>query len=891
LGYAACGAAWIVGTDTLARIYAHAPPFAFEISVFKGLFFVGVTTVALYGLTRRYHSQMVAAAAAIARASERSEQAHRLHATLSAANRHILQASDGNTLAQTVCDDLAGPGKFPFAWIGRLDPAGRRYVMSAHTGSVGLPEIDLAAAARLAHAIQSGEPCVCHNPEDARGCGLADTVRQHGMPSCASVPFRDDRGGRRLLVVSSAEPGFFSTENVALLAQLAGDLEHGFEVVATREARTAAESALRASEERYRLLAENVHDVIWTMSARGELNYVSPSIARLLGYTPDEFLRLKLCDYVSPASFRRGRRELARTRLALTRTHRVPNIVAEAELIRRDGSTVWAEVNVTGIYDSTGRTLGLLGVARDNAKRHQAESALAREAAHNRALLNVSADGICVVDATDHVVEANESFLRQTGLTRADTANLRVQDFDALLDDREIRAKIEQARKQSVTFETLLRVAHGTTLAVEVSAVGVELEGQQLTYCSIRDITERKALETRFLRAQRLESVGLIASGIAHDLNNVLAPIMLSVGLLRMRYHAPGDAQLLEPIEASVRRGSSIVQQILTFARGADGERVALAPALLLKEIVSLMRETFPRNIVHRLEIAPDARPISGDPTQLHQVFLNLAVNARDAMPEGGTLTLRVHNEHFDEKAARLIPGAQPGDYVCLTVADTGTGIPPDILEHLFEPFFTTKPRGRGTGLGLSTVHGLVRSHGGFVDVVSVLGRGSQFRVFLPAATATDIPPAAELAPVRRQTGGGRHVLVVDDEEPILAVTTSILRRQQFTVLAASDGVEALELFRRHADQITLVLTDLMMPHCDGVQLAEEVHRLRPDLPVIVMSGLLPLASESDNRDRLQALGVSIFLTKPYGETQLLDAVEQALAPPPGPRPAQRAPA
>lgn len=884
-GYAVAGTMWIITTDTLARIYAHAPPFAFGISVLKGLLFVAVTTAALYSLLLRYHAQMMAASLALSRSRERSEQARRLHATLSAANRHILQAIDGSALAQTICDDLAGPGGFPFAWIGRFEAEGHRCVKHAQTGKVDLPEIDLTCAVRLGQAVQRGEPCLCHSEGDTEGCAVSAAVRRHGLPSCTTVPFRDDRGHRLLLIVCSADADFFSPENISLLTQLAGDIEHGFEVVAARAARRAAEAALRASEARYRLLAENGQDVIWTTTARGRLSYVSPSVTRLLGYTPEEFLRLKVKDYVGPGSLRQARTELARARFALAHGLPIPDTVVKTELVRRDGATVWAEVTVTAIKDEAGLTIGLLGDARDIAQRHQIEQALVREATHNRALLNVSADGICVIDSQGRIVEANESFFRQIGRTRGESKSLRVQDIEATMGEPEILAKIEQARKQPVTFETIHRMPDGTKLAVEVSAVGVELEGKQLTYCSIRDITERKALETRFLRAQRLESVGLIASGIAHDLNNVLAPIMLSVGLLRTRYRTAEDFQLLEPIEASVRRGSGIVQQILTFARGADGERVTIEPRILFKELGNLMRETFPRNIVHRLEIAPNTRPVTGDPTQLHQVFLNLAVNARDAMPDGGTLTLRVRNEHFDEETARVIPGAQPGDYVCLTVADTGTGIPPDILEHLFEPFFTTKPRGRGTGLGLSTVHGLVRSHGGFVDVISVLGRGSQFRVFLPASNAAAVAPPADPPIVRRRTGGGRHVLIVDDEEPILAVATSLLRRQGFSVLAASDGNEALELFRRHADQVALVLTDLMMPRMDGVRLSQEIRRLRSDLPIMVMSGLTPLASESDNRERLRALGVTTILTKPYTEAQLLDAVDQALVAPRNHRP------
>jgi len=394
-----------------------------------------------------------------------------------------------------------------------------------------------------------------------------------------------------------------------------------------------------------------------------------------------------------------------------------------------------------------------------------------------------------------------------------------------------------------------------------------------------QDITERKDLEQQLARAQRLESIGLLASGIAHDLNNIFAPISLSLELLRLKYPAADGQKTLDLISGSVQRGAGIVRQVLTFARGIDSERVPLQPKYLVRELANILQETLPRQIRIETRVEDGLQSIEGDSIQLHQVLLNLAINARDAMPGGGTLSLRAENTLVDAARAARNPRLKPGPHVAITVADTGTGIPSEALEHMFEPFYTTKPRGKGTGLGLSTVYGIVRNHGGGVEVSTKLGAGSEFTVLLPAAGQSEAKPkSAPPMPVPLD-GAGRRVLVVDDEEPIRLITLHTLQRHGFVVEVAVDGVEALEIFRIDPVRFAAVITDLMMPRMNGRELAREIRRLAPTLPIIASSGLTEENADETPEMPLSTLGVKVILHKPYTEAELLAALRRELAP------------
>ncbi len=384
------------------------------------------------------------------------------------------------------------------------------------------------------------------------------------------------------------------------------------------------------------------------------------------------------------------------------------------------------------------------------------------------------------------------------------------------------------------------------------------------------DITERKQLEAKFLRAQRLEAVGTLAGGVAHDLNNILAPMLMAAGLLKETAATERDREMLTMVERSAQRGAEIIRQLLTFSRGIEGARMPLQARHLLKEIGEIIRETFPREI-ELVETTPrDLWPVVADATQLHQVLMNLCVNARDAMPRGGKLWMAAENRTLTEIDVRERNDAKPGRYVKLSVADSGTGISPENIRRLFEPFFTTKDVGRGTGLGLATVLGIVRSHGGFVAVQSEMGLGSTFDVYLPAFLS-ELDEGAVVSENPVPDGNGELVLVVDDEEAIREATRHVLEQHGYRVLAAANGRVAVDLFLEQKDQIRLVITDIMMPEMGGAALVKALHVLSPKLKVIATSGLEP----DEKREELIGLGVSEMLMKPCAARVLAEAVHR----------------
>jgi two-component system, cell cycle sensor histidine kinase and response regulator CckA len=391
--------------------------------------------------------------------------------------------------------------------------------------------------------------------------------------------------------------------------------------------------------------------------------------------------------------------------------------------------------------------------------------------------------------------------------------------------------------------------------------------------CINTDITERKKLEVQFLRAQRMESIGTLAGGIAHDLNNVLTPILVAAQVLQMHVSSKEDRMLLETVEKSALHGAALLKQVLLFARGAEGEHTALRIQHLVGELEKLLRETFPRSIEIRTRIGKDTWVIKGDATQLNQVLMNLCVNARDAMPKGGQLEIRAKNLTPGDDFFRAHPDAKPGAYLMLSVQDTGCGIPPEVLERIFDPFFTTKELGKGTGLGLSTVLGIVRSHGGVLQVQSEVGKGTRFDIYLPAlpteATAT-VPPERPALP----RGQGQGVLVIDDEPYIREVISSMLRFCNYRSFPAAGGQAGIDLYREKVGEIELALVDMMMPGIDGATTMKRLRQINPHLPMIAVSGML---EESQLGDDSELKGVEL-LRKPITAEVLLNRIAAVLS-------------
>ncbi len=387
------------------------------------------------------------------------------------------------------------------------------------------------------------------------------------------------------------------------------------------------------------------------------------------------------------------------------------------------------------------------------------------------------------------------------------------------------------------------------------------------------DITEKKRLESQLLRSQRLESIGNLASGLAHDLNNVLAPIMMAVQFIKDNAEDESMRACFQTLETCSKRGADIIRQVLMFARGVEGERIVMNPKHLILEMQRIARETFPRGIEINTNISNKTCVIHADATQIQQIIMNLCVNARDAMPNGGTLTITLDQIVLDATTAKIHPKAKPGTYVVTSVNDTGTGIPPDMLDKIFDPFFTTKPLGQGTGLGLATVMGIAEKHGGFAHVESALGFGTTFAIYIPSSGKE-----AELAALGgRKTdvarGNGELILIVDDEPAVRKLASAILNRNGYRTIMAADGREGRTVFEQNKNEIRLLVSDLMMPQVDGPTMLRGLKEIAPDLKSIIITGL----GEENRIGEAKAAGADAVMNKPFTAEQLLTLIKNLL--------------
>lgn len=510
--------------------------------------------------------------------------------------------------------------------------------------------------------------------------------------------------------------------------------------------------------------------------------------------------------------------------------------------------------------------------AQERAERRQAELKVREQAA----LLDQATDAIFARDLEQRITYWNKGAERIYGWTDKQALGKRAAEL-LYREDSSQRQEIWKAVLEKGEWVGELRQVTKTGKEIIVESRRTLLrdaDGKPAAILNInRDITEKKQIESQLLRAQRMENIGSLAGGIAHDLNNMLGPILVVGHLLRDKLPNPEDRKILDTATASAQRGADMVKQILTFARGVTGEPTVLQVKHLVGELVKLAQDTFPRSIKIKTEIAEGLRPILGDVTQLHQVLLNLCVNARDAMPDGGTLTIDAENIVLDHKRTPSQEQPLSGGYIVLSVSDTGGGIHPELLDKIFEPFFTTKETGRGTGLGLSTVRSIVRNHGGFLEVFSQVGSGTTFKIYLPVSVAAETEVVQSKRPAL-PVGQGDLILLVEDELALREITKELLESFNYRVLTAGDGAEAITLYRRRKGRINVVVTDLMMPIMDGLALIRALRQLDPQAKVIAVSGL----ASQEKLDEVNTLNLNGFLTKPYTAEQLLTSLHRALA-------------
>jgi len=521
-----------------------------------------------------------------------------------------------------------------------------------------------------------------------------------------------------------------------------------------------------------------------------------------------------------------------------------------------------------------GAPVRMIGVNWDITTRKREEAVLAQLAD----IVASSDDAIIGNDLQNIVTSWNRGAEKVFGFSAAEMVGS--PSMQLLPDDRQ-REEAELVRRvlngESVEqFETIRRVRSGRAIEVSITASPMrDAIGRVVGISTVtRDISERKKLERQFYRAQRMESIGTLASGIAHDLNNALTPILLSLDLLKSSFPDPQSQEVLAMVGTSARHAAGMVQQVLSFARGVEGKRLQVDMQALVGDVEKIGRDTFPKQITITTRIAPDLRAVLGDRTQLHQVLVNLCVNARDAMPNGGRLAVIAENVRCEAQQDPVPDALKAGDYVCLRIEDSGEGMSPELIERMFEPFFTTKEVGKGTGLGLSTSLAIIRSHGGVIRVYSELARGTTVTLYLPAhLDSSDVPsPVAEAA----RRGNGELILVVDDEPAVLGVTKRILEAYGYRVLLSSDGMSALALFDAHRAEIAVILTDMMMPVMDGPTMIRALRVRDPAVRIIGTSGLSSHQYDESSPSRLRH-----FVPKPCAADTLLRTVQSILDEPP----------
>jgi PAS domain S-box-containing protein len=643
-----------------------------------------------------------------------------------------------------------------------------------------------------------------------------------------------------------------------------------------------SQEELKASEARFRSIFEHAATGMATVTPTGKFLQVNPAFCRLLGYTPEELQRMSVQEITHPG-------DLAATCqvLQMGRTGAIQVLAIEKRYLRKDGSVAWAHTNATWIQDATGKPLYSVALVQDISERKTAEEALRESEARKGAILDTALDAILTIDHLGRALEFNPAAERLFGFLRDEVIGQDILDQIVPAEGRAaVREGLEAYFRTGVSplkgrhVEMTALRKNGTRIPVEFAVSRIRIAGVPAFTAYIRDLTERKKAEEvlrqreeQVRHGQKMEAIGTLAGGVAHDFNNLLTGILGYAELLKMGSR-PGEKvhQAAEVIEKAATRAASLTQQLLGFARRGKHQNICLDLHAAIQEVMGLLSATLDKNINLRQEFIPPSAPVQGDPGQMSQIILNLAVNAADSMAGGGDLVFRTEIVDLTEAQRRRHDGSVPGPYVLLAVSDTGCGIPPDVLPRIFEPFFTTKDQGKGTGMGLAMVYGIVQNHGGFIEVDSAPGCGTTFRLYFPDARERQLKPMDRPGEDVVKHGSGT-ILVVDDEEAVRSVATAFLQEMGYRVLTASDGEEAVEIYRQSREPIDLVLIDMVMPAMGGRECYRALKKLRPQLRAVLSTGYDFNTAVQEILDE----GMRGFVQKPYQLRQLSEAVAAAL--------------
>ena len=836
-------------------------------------------------------------------------RSHRSLQMLSSCNELLIRATDENALLADVCRLAVDVGGYRMAWVGyAVDEPEHRITSMAHAGEGAgeLAEIETGwggdvsgQLGLIGQTIRLGKMVVCEDvARDSALSPWSKEARSSGSKCVISLPLSNERRTFGVIILFAGKLHEEGGDELKLLGQMAKDLSFGIQNIRVRmERQRTQEVVLKVAQavssgvgaEFFDLLTRNMVEALGAdagvVGQYDALNNSIDTMSFILDGIRMENITYSLlgtpCENVMAGDiciFPRGVQQLFPSDHFLI--HHGIESYAGIPLFDQDDRVSGVMVVIfrkplkdTALVESTLRIFAVR--AASELDRQQAD-ALIREQA---SLLDKAQDAIIVRDLNHAITFWNKSAERLYGWSASEVIGRLITDLlyrDTVVFDQAFEHTI---RTGEWVGEMRHMTKYGRDLIIESRWTLVrDAKGNPQSFLVIdTDVSEHRKLEQQFLRAQRLESIGTLAGGIAHDLNNILAPISMAIELLKMRIPDARGSELLDTIAASAKRGTDMISQVLSFARGMEGRRLEIHPMQLISEVEKIMRDTFLKNIRLLVKTSRDLWTIQGDPTQLHQVLINLCVNARDAVEENGEIAIIAGNVEIDASFAAMNLEAKVGPHICIQIEDDGTGIPPDILDKIFDPFFTTKSPGKGTGLGLSTSLAIVKSHGGFIRTSSDSGKGTSFKVYLPARPELGIHVPPQENP-DLPLGNGETILIVDDESFIRQITRETLETFGYQTRLAANGDEAVSIFTLNPGMIDLVLTDMMMPGMNGATMIGLMMEIDPAVRIVATSGI----STNSELAFSAGDGVKGFLPKPCTAETLLKCLREVLAGQPG---------
>ena len=823
---------------------------------------------------------------------------------LSACNEALVHAVDEETLLRQICQIAIDVGGYHMAWVGYAQHDESRSILplawageeKGYLSEIKLSwsEDDLSGQGPAGRTIREEKIIFCEDIEANPSFYWIEAARQRNFKGIICLPLSNSRETFGLLALYSNQVRHFPAEEASLLQELADDIAFGIQTLRSRIEKSKLQQAVIAIASGVSASVGSAFFASLIRNTMEALNADAGLIAVL--NTPDQSSARTITAIVHNQEIENFNYTLKDTPCERTRLGKT--CVFEQKVQEQfPNDKLFAEFDTeayagTPLINSQGTVIGLMVVlfnkpivgeeyipstlkifaarAASELERQTSDQKIRQQAE----LLDAAHDAIVVTDLDDQVIYWNKGAENLFGWSSDEVIGQKTTSFlyENLAEVEHVYKKVQTHGNWEGELNKLNK--HGKTIPVRISLTLVrDSDGQPSSMLAINsDLTEKKKLEAQFLRVQRMESIGTLAGGIAHDLNNVLAPIIMSVEVLKSMVQNEEGQDLLDTLMSSAQRGADLVKQVLAFARGVEGQRIPVNVKHLVRDLERVMRETFPKNLNIKVNLAPQIWTITGDPTQIHQVILNLCVNARDAMPDGGNLTISLQNTLVDDTYAAMNPGTKIGSYLIIEVEDSGCGMSSNVRERVFDPFFTTKELDKGTGLGLSTTLAIVKSHGGFIDLSSELGKGSKFKVFFPA-DATHEEPETFVEQTCLPRGNGELILVVDDEESIRNIARKTLEKFGYSVMLAKNGAEAVSIYDLRQKSISVVLTDMAMPVMDGAALIIALKSMNAKVCIIGSSGLASSGSYTGE----DGGGIDHFLPKPYSAETLLRKIRAVL--------------